>query len=144
MMKTRGVLSVLLFPSLWSISLKQKCCYFDEIFITGCTGSCHFDNFRCSQWWKFCQNDNIFVSVLPAMLSLVPSVTNVKADVDKNIWRHILTIWVNQWWKILIMAGQCFSLWKKTLHLYRIHKPTSCKHKTAPRVDWSMADVNAK
>ena len=26
--------------------------------------SCHFDNFQCSQWWKFRQNDNIFVSVL--------------------------------------------------------------------------------
>ena len=24
-------------------------------FITGCTGSCHFDNFRCSMWWKFRQ-----------------------------------------------------------------------------------------
>ena len=27
-----------------------------------CTGSCHFDNGRCSQWWKFNQND-ISVSV---------------------------------------------------------------------------------
>ena len=27
--------------------LKQ--CHFDKIFITGCTGSCHFDNFQCSQ-----------------------------------------------------------------------------------------------
>ena len=45
-------------------SLKRKCHNFDEIFITGCTGSCHFDNFQCSQWWKFCQNDNIFIVVL--------------------------------------------------------------------------------
>ena len=44
-------------------SLKRKCCHFDEIFITGCTESCHFDNFRCSQWWRFHQNDDIFVSV---------------------------------------------------------------------------------
>ena len=43
--------------------LKQKCCHFDEIFITDCTGSCHFDNFQCSQWWKFCQNEDISVSV---------------------------------------------------------------------------------
>ena len=35
---------------------------FDEIFITGCTESYHFDNFRCSLWWRFCQND-ISVSV---------------------------------------------------------------------------------
>ena len=26
-------------------TLKRKCRHFDEIFITGCTGSCHFDNF---------------------------------------------------------------------------------------------------
>ena len=28
----------------------RKCCHFDEIFITGCTGSCHFDNIQCKQW----------------------------------------------------------------------------------------------
>ena len=39
------------------------CHHFDEIFIAGCTESCHFDNFRCSQWLKFRQNDNIPVSV---------------------------------------------------------------------------------
>ena len=53
---------------LWIIpisnSLNRKCRHFDEISITGCTESCHFDNFRCSQWWKFCQNDDIFGSVL--------------------------------------------------------------------------------
>ena len=45
-------------------SLKRKCLHFDEIFITGCTESCQNDNFQCSQWWKFHQNDDIFVSVL--------------------------------------------------------------------------------
>ena len=44
-------------------SLKRKCRHFDENFITGCTGSCHFDNFQCSQWWKFHQNDDMCVSV---------------------------------------------------------------------------------
>ena len=34
-------------------SLKRKCCHFDEIFITGCIGSCQNDNFQCSQWRKF-------------------------------------------------------------------------------------------
>ena len=29
--------------------LKRKCCHFDEIFVTGCTESCHLDNFQCSQ-----------------------------------------------------------------------------------------------
>ena len=45
-------------------TLKRKCCHFDEILITDCTESCHFDNFRCSQWLKFRQNDDISVSVL--------------------------------------------------------------------------------
>ena len=44
-------------------TLKHKCRHFDEIFITGCTESCQNDNFRCSQWLKFHQNDNISVSV---------------------------------------------------------------------------------
>ena len=46
------------------VTLKRKCRHFDEILITGCTGSCHFDNFQCSQWLKFRQNEDIFVSVL--------------------------------------------------------------------------------
>ena len=47
------------------ITLKRKRLHFDEIFITGCTGSCQNDNFQCSQWLKFRQNDDIFVSVKP-------------------------------------------------------------------------------
>ena len=53
---------VLVSGSYWS-TLKRKCLHFDEIFITGCTESCQNDNFRCSQWWNFHQNDDIFVSV---------------------------------------------------------------------------------
>ena len=37
-----------------------NCCYFDQIFFTGCPGSCQNDNFRCSQWWKFYQDDRHF------------------------------------------------------------------------------------
>ena len=44
-------------------TLKQKCSHFDEIFVTDCTESCQNDNFRCSQWRKFHQNDDIYVSV---------------------------------------------------------------------------------
>ena len=29
--------------------------HFDAIFVTGCTESCHNDNFQCSQWRKFHQ-----------------------------------------------------------------------------------------
>ena len=50
-------------PHEGTITLKRKCRHFDEIFITGCTESCQNDNFQCSQWWKFHQNDDIFVSV---------------------------------------------------------------------------------
>ena len=50
-------------------TLKRKCLHFDEIFITGCTMSCQNDNFRCSQWLKFRQNDDIFVSVALAAVN---------------------------------------------------------------------------
>ena len=52
-------------------TLKRKCRHFDEILITGCTGSCHFDNFQCSQWWKFHQNEDISVSVNIKVLSIL-------------------------------------------------------------------------
>ena len=53
-------------------SLKWKCCHFDEIFITGCTGSCHFDNFQCSQWRKkYHENDDIRISVMHRSLFVV-------------------------------------------------------------------------
>ena len=38
-------------------NIEMEILLFDKIFITGCTRSCHFDNFLCNQWWKFCQND---------------------------------------------------------------------------------------
>ena len=40
--------------SLWDISL-----HIDEILVIGHTSSSQNDNFQCSQWWIFCQNDNI-------------------------------------------------------------------------------------
>ena len=45
------------------VDTEQKCHHFDDIFITGCTGSCQNDNFQCSQWWKFYQNNDISISV---------------------------------------------------------------------------------
>ena len=59
-----GLLPVQILGSGSGYSLKRKCRHFDEILITGCTGSCQNDNFQCSQWLKFRQNDDIFVSVL--------------------------------------------------------------------------------
>ena len=35
-----------------------------KIFITGCTGSCQYDNFQWSQWWKFHENDNISIECI--------------------------------------------------------------------------------
>ena len=60
-----------------AMSLKQECLHFDEIFITGCTGSCQNDNFQSSQWWKFRQNDDIFVSVMSS-----------SGPVSKTIFHH--------------------------------------------------------
>ena len=54
-------LSVLLRSS--SHTLKRACRHFDKIYIYGCTGKCHYNNFHCSQWRKFRQNDKISVSV---------------------------------------------------------------------------------
>ena len=42
----------------YKLSLQRTFCHFDEIVITGCTGSCENDNFECNQWWNFHQNDD--------------------------------------------------------------------------------------
>ena len=46
-------LGINLHTFIWSSPFKWKCHHFDEIFITGCIESGHFDHFQCSQWWKF-------------------------------------------------------------------------------------------
>ena len=47
-----------------------------EIFVTDYTGSCHFDNFQCSQWWIFHQKFYISTSVL---------------------WHHDMEIFLHYW-----------------------------------------------
>ena len=47
-------------------SLKPKC-HFDESFVSSCTGCCHVENFRCSQWRNFRQKGHMSVSVLEFM-----------------------------------------------------------------------------
>ena len=67
------------------VATPKRKCHFDEIFINSCTGSCQNGNFRCSQWWKFRQNDDISVSLyrrkpctdLPAARDIVVSTDNV-------------------------------------------------------------------
>ena len=68
-------------------ALKRKSLYFDEMFITGCTGSCQNDNFQYSQWWKFRQNDDSFVSV---GLSSVSVMLPVHARLTHRIMRKII------------------------------------------------------
>ena len=34
----------------------KRTCYLGDFFVTGCTESCHFDQFWCSQWRFFFQN----------------------------------------------------------------------------------------
>ena len=67
------VITVLSLPQMvpwWcALNMLKQECYFDAISITGCIGSCHFDNFRCSQWWKFHQNDKISVPVRVSLLT---------------------------------------------------------------------------
>ena len=70
-------------------ALKRKCCHFDEILITDCTESCHFDNFRCSQWWKFHQNDDISVSVKPVTRKMFPFDDVIMLDFDFEVLRYL-------------------------------------------------------
>ena len=97
------------------ITLKRKCRRFDEIFITGCTESCQNDNFQCSQWWKFHQNDNISVSVYicnmytmyhaatqhyePLLVDKKYHITSVFISITENISVH------NQHYSDVIMSA---------------------------------------
>ena len=49
--------------SLETYAMKTRYCSYDEFwtFVVLCF-RCHFDNFRCIQWWKFRQKDDISVS----------------------------------------------------------------------------------
>ena len=71
--------------SVYNIILKWRCCQFDDIFITDCTGSCQNDNFQCSQWQKCRQNDDISVNWM--MISA-----------------HTVKVWANEAIKLYIYA----------------------------------------
>ena len=92
-------------------TLKRKCLHFDEIFITGCTGSCQNDNFQCSQWLKFRQNDDIFVSV---KLLPEPIMTYYKSDPLGDIsatfgWNTTVTCQHNAFAiAVLYFIGPCY------------------------------------
>ena len=76
-----------------AISIKQKCHYFDEIFITGCTESCQNYNFRFSQWLKFHQNDiSVPVYIINDIMIFIPfrrsfyTVVHIIAHMKINFW----------------------------------------------------------
>ena len=95
-------------------TLKRKCLHFGEIFITGCTESCQNDNFQCSQWWKFRQNDDIFVSVLPESILLQFYVACGGArpqwDIDCNNSNALV-------FKARWCCPKSYNQWECTLHL---------------------------
>ena len=73
--------------------LKWTCCHFKEIFITGCTRSCQNDNFLCSQWRKFPQNDDVFITVfVRCAYSMSPSL-QVFNDISSLISLRLLAAW---------------------------------------------------
>ena len=68
-------------------------CHFKEIFITGCTRSCQNDNFLCSQWRKFPQNDDVFITVfVRCAYSMSPSL-QVFNDISSLISLRLLAAW---------------------------------------------------
>ena len=53
--------------SLWRHRNVSRMCHFDEVFVFSSLHCHHFDNFRWSRRWKFRQNDDIFVWLLPVV-----------------------------------------------------------------------------
>ena len=39
-----------------STSLRQNCCRYGRVFVAGCTGNCHADNFHCGRLRKLRRN----------------------------------------------------------------------------------------
>ena len=88
----------------WSFT-EKKCHHFDEIFIIDSTGSCQNDNFRCSQRWKFHQNDNIFTSEFSSLSALeVVKMTTSSSVSDENFIKMTTFLLQNfhQWY-----TGSC-------------------------------------
>ena len=109
----------LLFEGWLSQSLTQtrKCLHFDEIIINGCTGSCQSDNFQCSQWWKFRQNDDIFVSVKQYNLTLYEINSARRSFLKKPCGKaagHHIILYPGMWATVV----QCCNEWEDFLPVY--------------------------
>ena len=125
-----------------SCHFKWKC-HFDEMFITGCTGSCHSDNFQSSQRWKFHQND-ISVSVYIKGCTVhchSDGNTNGKLHTcpyRQRLCKYFMMHWWQNWhyhWHIWLLC----TLWSYTAKFTNLQSPAS---ENAPkqvnvRVYWS-------
>ena len=49
---------------------KTKHDQFENLAITGCNLSCHYDTFHCHQWWLSSQTDNLLFSVWSSEITL--------------------------------------------------------------------------
>ena len=50
------------FINLIAHTLRARDCQFDNFVVAGGTVSCHYDNFRCHQWWRGCRADDLLFS----------------------------------------------------------------------------------
>ena len=50
------------FINLIAHTLRARGCQFDIFVVAGGTASCHYDNFRCHQWWRGCRADDLLFS----------------------------------------------------------------------------------
>ena len=50
------------FINLIAHTLRARDCQFDNFVVAGGTVSCHYDNFRCHQWWPGCRADDLLFS----------------------------------------------------------------------------------
>ena len=126
------------------LPLKRKCRHFDEIFITGCTGSCHFDNFQCSQWWKFHQNEDISVSVTrnncvidTGCIRAKMTNTNSRIEISQNIISKITVATVGIIIKMIISKPVFTSLTniRSWTHSYQKHNK-QCKNTLPIKKNW--------
>ena len=89
-----------------------------EIFITGCTRSCHFGNFQCSQWWTFHQNYEIFVLALVTSEWPVGFLYKTKGQQSGKYFQVLTWSWLPCFvcWRILIphCSSLCSSRFQNT------------------------------
>ena len=94
-----------LFVSQLTSKIHQRSTFTEtEIFITGCTRSCHFGNFQCSQWWTFHQNYDIFVSALVTSGWPVGFLHKTKGQQSGKYFQVLTSSWLRCFvrWHILI------------------------------------------